>query len=130
MYNKYSQSVLQSVLQSVHADTIATGGRGVELRTIKSSRGSWVRLPLYLLELLSLRAAVTLSIMIDRQAPDGTVAVSASYLAETMHVSIRTVRYALQELTDKGYITDVTHGAEPVYRVVTILEPKRRYTSS
>ena len=130
MYNKYSQSVLQSVLQSVHADTIATGGRGVELRTIKSSRGSRVRLPLYLLELLSLRAAVTLSIMIDRQAPDGTVAVSASYLAETMHVSIRTVRYALQELTDKGYITDVTHGAEPVYRVVTILEPKRRYTSS
>lgn len=88
-----------------------------------------MRLPLHLLELLSLRAAVTLSIMIDRQAPDGTVAVSAAYLAQTMHVSVRTVRNALQELKDCGYITDVTHGSEPVYKVVQVLEPKRRYTS-
>lgn len=117
------------VYYRVHSDTTATERKGVEVKKIESSRGSWVRLPLYLLELLSIRAAVTLSIMIDRQAPDGTVAVSATYLAKTMHVSVRTVRNALQELKDYGYITDVTHGAEPVYKVVQILEPKRRYTT-
>lgn len=101
---------------------------GVEVKEIKSSRWSWVRLPLHLLELLSLRAAVTLSIMIDRQAPDGTVDVSAAYLAKTMHVSTRTVRNALQELKTHGYITDVMHGAEPSYKVIQVLEPKRRNT--
>lgn len=78
------------------------------------------------MELLSLRAAVTLSIMIDRQAPDGTVDVSAAYLAKMMHVSTRTVRNALQELKTHGYITDVMHGAEPSYKVIQVLEPKRR----
>lgn len=117
-------------LQSVHSDIEQRSERkGVEVKEIKSSRGSWVRLPLYLLELLSIRAAVTLSIMIDRQAPDGSVNVSAAYLAKTMHVSTRTVRNALQELREHGYITEVTHGAEPSYKIAKILEPKRRYTS-
>lgn len=117
-------------LQSVYSDIEQRSERkGVEVKEIKSSRGSWVRLPLYLLELLSIRAAVTLSIMIDRQAPDGTVSVSAAYLAKTMHVSTRTVRNALQELRTHGYIIEVTHGAEPSYRVVQVLEPKRRYTT-
>ena len=92
--------------------------------------GSWVRLPLHILsiETMSLRAKITLALMIDRQRADGTVHVTADQLANIMGVTTRTIRSSIKELKEGGFITEshVESGTKPVYKLIQVIEPKRR----
>lgn len=89
----------------------------------------WVRLPVGVLDILSPRAAIVLSLLIDqRDYETGDSRITARELANIMRCSRVTVARAVQELKDKGYITEVFYdpfAEEYIYHSVEVIEDKQ-----